>query len=145
MRRSRQSARARGLRTIAVEDPLSGALSLRMFRIGVGVLARKIAAMTAPGETVGLLLPNANGAAVTFMALQAAGRVPAMLNFTAGARNLVAACRTARISTVLTSRAFVDKGNLGAHVEAMARTWRASSGSRTCARARRDWTSSARH
>ena len=59
---------------------------MRMFRIGVGVLARKIAAMSAPGETVGLMLPNANGAVVTFMALQAAGRVAAMLNFTAGPR-----------------------------------------------------------
>ena len=66
---------------------------MRMFRIGVAVLARKIAAMSAPGETIGLMLPNANGAAVTFMALQAAGRVAAMLNFTAGPANLVAACR----------------------------------------------------
>ena len=89
------------------------------------------------------MLPNANGAAVTFMALQAAGRVPAMLNFTAGAHNLVAACETAKISTVLTSRAFVDKGNLAPVVEALS-ALRASSGSRTCARAQREWTSSAR-
>ena len=34
------------------------------------------------------MLPNANGAAIAFMALQAAGRVAAMLNFTAGAFNL---------------------------------------------------------
>ena len=70
-----EQAKKRGLRRVAVEDPLSGALTLRMFRIGVGVLARKIAEISAPGEVVGLLLPNANGAAVTFMALQAAGRV----------------------------------------------------------------------
>ena len=80
-----ESAKARGLSRAVVEDPLSGALTLRMFRIGVGVLARKIAALSRPGETIGVLLPNANGAAVTFMALQAAGRVPAMLNFTSGA------------------------------------------------------------
>ncbi len=91
-----------------------------MFRIGVGVLARKIADISAPGEIVGVMLPNANGAAVTFMALQAGGRVPAMLNFTAGAINLVAACETAKISLVLTSRAFVDKANLAPIVEAIA-------------------------
>ncbi len=36
------------------------------------------------GENVGVLLPNANGVVVTFFALQSLGRVPAMLNFTAG-------------------------------------------------------------
>jgi acyl-[acyl-carrier-protein]-phospholipid O-acyltransferase / long-chain-fatty-acid--[acyl-carrier-protein] ligase len=113
------SAKTRGLSRVAVEDPLSGALSLRMFRVGVGVLARKIAEISAPGEIVGLMLPNANGAAVTFMALHAAGRVPAMLNFTAGARNLVAACETASIGLVLTSRAFVHKANLAPVVEAI--------------------------
>jgi acyl-[acyl-carrier-protein]-phospholipid O-acyltransferase / long-chain-fatty-acid--[acyl-carrier-protein] ligase len=114
-----ESAKARGLSRTAVEDPLSGALTLRMFRIGVGVLARKIAALSRPGETIGLLLPNANDAAVTFIALQAAGRVPAMLNFTAGPHNLAAACADVRIHLVLTSRAFVDKANLGPEIEAI--------------------------
>jgi acyl-[acyl-carrier-protein]-phospholipid O-acyltransferase/long-chain-fatty-acid--[acyl-carrier-protein] ligase len=113
------SAKARGLSRAAVEDPLSGALTLRMFRIGAGVLARKIAALSRPGETIGLLLPNANGAAVTFFALQAAGRVPAMLNFTAGPHNLAAACEEARVRLVLTSRAFIDKANLAPEIEAI--------------------------
>ncbi len=107
------SAKKRGLKRVAVEDSLGGALTLRKFRIGVAVLARKIADISAPGEVVGVLLPNANGAAVTFMALQAAGRVAAMLNFTAGAHNLVAACQAAEIRLVLTSRAFVEKAELG--------------------------------
>jgi acyl-[acyl-carrier-protein]-phospholipid O-acyltransferase / long-chain-fatty-acid--[acyl-carrier-protein] ligase len=113
------SAKARGLSRTAVEDPLSGPTSLRMFRIAVAVLARKIAAMSAPGETIGVMLPNANGAAVTFMALQAAGRVAAMLNFTSGAHNLVAACEETRIRLVLTSRAFVAKGKLQPEIEAI--------------------------
>ncbi len=113
------SAKLRGLSQVAVEDPLGGALKLRMFRIGVGVLARKLAKITVPGEIVGVMLPNANGSAVTFMALQAAGRVPAMLNFTAGALNLVAACEIAGVNVVLTSRAFVDKASLAPAVEAI--------------------------
>jgi acyl-[acyl-carrier-protein]-phospholipid O-acyltransferase/long-chain-fatty-acid--[acyl-carrier-protein] ligase len=113
------SAKARGLSRAAVEDPLSGPMSLRMFRIGVAMLARKIAALTEPGETVGVMLPNANGAALTFMALQAAGRVPAMLNFTSGAHNLIAACEETRIRFVLTSRAFVDKAKLKPEIEAI--------------------------
>ncbi|HZZ59667.1 MAG TPA: acyl-[ACP]--phospholipid O-acyltransferase [Roseiarcus sp.] len=117
-------ARKRRLSRVAVEDSLSGPLTLRMFRIGVGVLARKIAGLSAPGEVIGLMLPNANGSAVTFMALQAAGRVPAMLNFTSGPNNLVAACLTAQVGLVLTSRAFVERAELGKAVEAIAKVAR---------------------
>ena len=113
------SAKARGPSRAAVEDPLSGAMSLRMFRIAVAVLARKIAALSEPGETIGVMLPNANGAAVTFMALQAAGRVPAMLNFTSGPHNLIAACEESRIRLVLTSRAFVAKAKLQSEIDAI--------------------------
>ena len=35
------------------------------------------------------MLPNANGAVVTFFAVMSAGRVPAMINFTAGAANIL--------------------------------------------------------
>ena len=41
-----------------------------------------------------------------------AGRVPAMINFTAGATNILAACKAAQIDTILTSRVFVEKGRL---------------------------------
>ena len=60
------------------------------------------------------MLPNANGAAVTLMALMSAGRVPAMINFTAGVANVLAACRAAKVDTILTSRAFIEKGRLDA-------------------------------
>ncbi len=114
-----EGAKQRGLSRVAVEDSLGGALTVRKFRIAVGVLARKIAEISAPGEVVGLMLPNANGSAVTFMALQAAGRVPAMLNFTAGPHNLVAACQAARVTLVLSSRSFVEKADLAKAVEAI--------------------------
>ena len=105
-------ARQRVGHRVILEDPVSGTLTQNRFRVGVALLARKIAERSAPGETVGLMLPNANAAAAAFMATQAAGRVAAMLNFTAGAFNLIAACRTARIRTVLCSRSFVEKGKL---------------------------------
>jgi acyl-[acyl-carrier-protein]-phospholipid O-acyltransferase/long-chain-fatty-acid--[acyl-carrier-protein] ligase len=47
------------------------------------------------------------------------GRVPAMLNFTAGSANVIAACRAANVSVVLTSRAFVEKGHFESLVEAI--------------------------
>jgi acyl-[acyl-carrier-protein]-phospholipid O-acyltransferase/long-chain-fatty-acid--[acyl-carrier-protein] ligase len=38
--------------------------------------------------------------------------VPAMINFTAGAANILAGCKAAQIDIVLTSRAFVERGKL---------------------------------
>ncbi len=115
----RDSARRSGQSRLVVTDPISGSLSARMLQAGAATLARKIASFSAPGECVGLLLPNANAAAVTFFALQAAGGVAAMLNYTAGAANLRSACASARVKTVLTSRAFVEKAKLGPVVAAL--------------------------
>ena len=68
------------------------------------------------GGAVGVMLPNSVAAAVTFFALQAIGRVPAMINFTAGAPNIRASCRAADVSVILTSRTFVERGRLQALV-----------------------------
>ncbi len=104
-----------------LQDPLSGTLSGRNVLIGAAVLARKIMAFSDVGEPVGLLLPNANGTAVVFFAVQAAGRVAAMLNYTAGAANLLAACKAANIRTILSSRAFVEKANLTSVLDSLSR------------------------
>jgi len=61
------------------------------------VLGRKIAAMTQPTERVGILLPASMGVVVTFFGLHAFGRVPVMLNFTAGELNLKAAIKAAGV------------------------------------------------
>src|SRR6202035_3530631 len=60
----------------------------------------------------GVMLPTSNGGVVTLFAVMSAGRVPAMINFTAGAANILAACRAAQIDTILSSRAFIEKGKL---------------------------------
>ena len=96
----------------AVEDPITGALSYRKLILSAQVLGRKVAAVTSVGENVGVLLPNSTGVAATFFALQTIGRVPAMLNFSAGAVNIGSACRAAEVKTILTSRTFVEKGKL---------------------------------
>ncbi len=114
-----EGARKAGAAKIVLEDPVTGALSARMLRAGAAVLGRKIAAISEPGECLGLMLPNANGVAVTFFAVQAAGRVAAMLNYTAGAVNLRSACAATRVKTVLTSRAFIEKAKLEAIVAAL--------------------------
>jgi acyl-[acyl-carrier-protein]-phospholipid O-acyltransferase/long-chain-fatty-acid--[acyl-carrier-protein] ligase len=63
-------------------------------------------------ETAGLMLPTGVGCTVTFFALQAIGRTPAMLNFTAGAMNLRSACEAANVRKILTSRTFIKLAKL---------------------------------
>jgi acyl-[acyl-carrier-protein]-phospholipid O-acyltransferase/long-chain-fatty-acid--[acyl-carrier-protein] ligase len=110
----------RGAALNMLQDPLTGSLSGRKLLIGAAILGRRIAGQTRPGETLALMLPNANGSAIAFFALQAAGRVAAMLNYTAGLANLQTACRTTLVKTVVTSRAFVDKAKLEPIVAALA-------------------------
>ncbi len=66
-----------------------------------------------------MLLPNSAGVAVVLMALQTIGRVPAMLNFSAGAVSVLAAMKAAQVKTVLTSRAFIEKGKLDKLISAI--------------------------
>ncbi|AZO70664.1 MAG: 2-acyl-glycerophospho-ethanolamine acyltransferase [Mesorhizobium sp.] len=95
-----------------IEDVISGALSYRKMFIGARVLGRRFEAATAPGEAVGLLLPNANGVVLSFVGLISAARVAAMINYTAGPASVTAAIRTAVIRTVVSSRAFIEKAGI---------------------------------
>ncbi|RAI45716.1 acyl-[ACP]--phospholipid O-acyltransferase [Rhodoplanes roseus] len=114
-----EAAHVHGMNRIAVEDPVSGELSYRKMLIGAAVLGRKLGAHSAPGDIIGVLLPNANGAVVTLLGLMWAGRVPAILNFSAGPTNIRAACKAANLTTVVTSRAFIEKGRLGHVIAAL--------------------------
>ncbi|MEA1831244.1 acyl-[ACP]--phospholipid O-acyltransferase [Methylobacterium durans] len=108
-----------GWRRTAVEDPIGGTLSYGRLVMGANILARKLMPLAPVGRPVGVMLPNANGAAVTFFALASAGRVPAMINFSAGPANILSACKAAEVRTVLTSRAFIEKGRLTGLIEAI--------------------------
>jgi acyl-[acyl-carrier-protein]-phospholipid O-acyltransferase/long-chain-fatty-acid--[acyl-carrier-protein] ligase len=102
-----------------VEDVVSGALSYRQLFTGARVLGKRFAAVTAPGEAVGILLPNANGVVLSLLGLLSAGRVAAMVNYTAGPANVTSAIRTAAVRTVVSSRAFVEKAGLVDIVQAV--------------------------
>lgn len=75
-------------------------------------LGRLIEGATEEGERVGLLLPNLAPTLGLVCGMSAFGRVPAMLNYTAGSDGMQAACVAAQIRTVVTSRAFVAQAKL---------------------------------
>ncbi|BBA33787.1 acyl-(acyl-carrier-protein)--phospholipid O-acyltransferase [Methylocaldum marinum] len=82
-------------------------------------LGRKLAEKTEEGDAVGLLLPNLNSTVAAFFGLQVQGRIPAMLNFSAGTRSLLSSCTTANIKTVVTARRFVATAKLEETVKAL--------------------------
>ncbi|MEM6414971.1 MAG: AMP-binding protein [Pseudomonadota bacterium] len=82
-------------------------------------LGGPIARRTCKSEAVGVLLPTGAGAVITILALHARGRVPAMLNFTAGAGALISAAKAAKVTKVLTARKFVEIGGLEKLIDAL--------------------------
>jgi acyl-[acyl-carrier-protein]-phospholipid O-acyltransferase / long-chain-fatty-acid--[acyl-carrier-protein] ligase len=65
---------------------------------------------TRAGEAVAIMLPTGAGAVIAFFAVSAFGRVPTMLNFTAGAAALKSALRTAEVKRIVTAHRFVELG-----------------------------------
>jgi acyl-[acyl-carrier-protein]-phospholipid O-acyltransferase/long-chain-fatty-acid--[acyl-carrier-protein] ligase len=107
-----EAAKIHGAKWQAIEDPTSGALTYKRLLQATRILGAKLMPLALEGRTVGVMLPTSNGAAVTVLALMSAGRVPAMINFTSGAANIVGACRAAEVDTILTAHAFIEKARL---------------------------------
>lgn len=108
-----------GRKHLVAEDPMRNPVSYGDLVTRSFILGKKIAEVTGKGEYVGLMLPNMVTSVITFFAMQAYGRVPAMLNFSTGAQNLLAACGGAEVKTVFTSRQFIDTAKLSPLVDAL--------------------------
>jgi acyl-[acyl-carrier-protein]-phospholipid O-acyltransferase/long-chain-fatty-acid--[acyl-carrier-protein] ligase len=116
----RQSvARPRDGQVVAGFDDATGFVSRKeLIKRALGA-ARIASQLSRPGQTIGLLLPNVAGAVAALLGIGAAGRVPALLNYSAGPEVMREACQVAKAVCVLTSRAFVEKANLQASIQAL--------------------------
>lgn len=76
------------------------------------ILGNYLSGTTLRGEAVGILLPTTSAATIVFLALQAYGRVAAMLNFSSGLNNLLLACQTAKINVICTAHKFIEAAKL---------------------------------
>ena len=81
------------------------------------LLGDVLSSNTQQGDYVGILLPNMVNTLITFCALQVHGRIPAMLNFSAGAQSILNCCETANIKVVYTSKRFITYAKLEAVID----------------------------
>ncbi len=98
---------ARGPDRVAVADQQGGQKTYRDLLTAICVLKPHIAAL--PDERVGIMLPASVAAVVTYLAVLFSGKVPVLVNWTAGSRNLVHGLELLRVNRVLTSAQLVSK------------------------------------
>lgn len=112
--------RIHGGKHVIAEDVERKPLTYQQLITRAFVLGKAMSKETQKGEYVGILLPNMISTVVTFMAMHAHGRVPAMLNFSVGTKGMLAACETANIKTIYTSRRFIEFAKLSPVIEQLA-------------------------
>jgi acyl-[acyl-carrier-protein]-phospholipid O-acyltransferase/long-chain-fatty-acid--[acyl-carrier-protein] ligase len=112
---------ANGTGKVILDDPERQPLTYGRLVLGALVLGSELARETRRGETVGVLLPNVVGLPVVIFGLNAFGRVPALLNFSAGIKNLRSAIETGAIRRLVTSRRFVGVANLQPVIDDLAK------------------------
>lgn len=100
-----------------IEDSNRTPLTYRQFIARCFILGKQIKKQTVAGEHVGIMMPTTIAGMVTFFALQAYRRIPAMLNFSMGFYNLISACNTAGIKSIYTSRQFIATAKLESLIE----------------------------
>jgi len=98
-----------GCNTDIMEDARRRPVSYRQLLKETLALSRLLARLTVAGEKVGVVLPNLSTSLAAILGLSARGRVPAMLNFTAGSESMRSACVAACVKTVVTSRQFLER------------------------------------
>ncbi len=102
-----------------LEDTARKPITYRSFLASIFALSRIIRKNTVEKENVGFMLPNSVAAVIGFFSLNACGRVPCMLNFSSGAKNLLSCCKSAGIKKILTSREFIKRAGLENAVAAL--------------------------
>jgi acyl-[acyl-carrier-protein]-phospholipid O-acyltransferase/long-chain-fatty-acid--[acyl-carrier-protein] ligase len=115
------SAKLFGMGSKIVQDVDGNEASYRDIILKSFVLGELISKQTENSEIIGLMLPNMVGSAIAFFGIQSSGRVPAMINFTAGANNIISACHTAKITKIYTSEKFIHKAELGELVDSISK------------------------
>jgi acyl-[acyl-carrier-protein]-phospholipid O-acyltransferase / long-chain-fatty-acid--[acyl-carrier-protein] ligase len=98
--------------SVALADSTGRQLSFGQTLTAALLLKKWIHAHCAGSNSIGLLLPSSVGGALANLGVTLAGRTAVNLNFTAGEASIAEAISKCGISTVLSSRAFLEKAKL---------------------------------
>lgn len=116
--------RVHGGRRIVLEDLERNPITYHRLITQILLLAGRLQNCTDRGAIIGVLLPASIAAVTAFFALQLAGCIPAMLNFSAGAAALRSARDSMALPTIVTSRRFVATANLAEELAVLQRQTR---------------------
>jgi len=94
-------------RDVVAADDLAGVVTYERMLTGALAMSRRFAKL--PAANVGLMMPASVACDTALMALQLAGKLPVILNWTTGPGNLAHAARIMGLTHVVTSRAFIDR------------------------------------
>lgn len=100
-----------------LEDTARQPMNFFTFFLKTFVLSRLLGRALKNQERIGVMLPTSNTCLLTFMALQALGKIPAMINFSAGPKQALSTTQTIGLTTVLTARKVVALAKLEALIE----------------------------
>jgi acyl-[acyl-carrier-protein]-phospholipid O-acyltransferase / long-chain-fatty-acid--[acyl-carrier-protein] ligase len=75
-------------------------------------LGRITSKVSQASETIGILMPNVTNTVCLVYGMSMAGRIPAMLNYTAGSAGIQNACLVANIKTIISSKKFIETAKL---------------------------------
>ncbi len=95
---------------VVCADERSGVLSYKKIRRAVLILAEEFRLL--PGEKVAVLLPSSSATYIAILALLLSGKVPVMLNWTAGKNALNHALKVGEVQVTITSKNFLDRIHL---------------------------------
>ncbi len=87
-------------------DQMKGVVTHRKMILAIMVLSKTFRSL--PDERIGFIMPACLTANIVYMAMLFANKVPVMLNWTVGLRNLRHCMESTGVRSVLTSRAVID-------------------------------------
>ncbi|MBN9378949.1 MAG: 2-acyl-glycerophospho-ethanolamine acyltransferase [Chlamydiales bacterium 38-26] len=91
----------------AFGDDRTGIMSFADVKLRAILLAEYIRHL--PGDYIGILLPSSAGASLLILAVQLAGKVPLMINWTVGPRHLEYVAELSNVQVVLSAWSFIDR------------------------------------
>lgn len=115
-----ESAYTHGFGKTILEDITRNKLTYRQLFLKIIVLGGALEkVLDKDRKHIGLMLPNALACVVSFLAINYIKKTPALINFSAGIKNINSAIKTAELKQIVTSRMFIKKGELEHVIEAM--------------------------